>query len=41
MLFDHVADPNETINVANDNPNVVAQMTEKIKELNNGFLSGL
>ncbi len=41
MLFDHVADPNETINVANDNPNVVAQMTEKIKELNNGFLSVL
>ncbi|WP_299547304.1 sulfatase [Seonamhaeicola sp.] len=38
MLFDHNKDPNETINVANENPNVVARFEKALKKVNKGFL---
>lgn len=41
MLFDHQEDPNETVNIAENNPTVVADMTQKIKSLNNGYLPDL
>ncbi len=38
MLFDHENDPYESRNVASENPEVVAEMMAKIKELNKGYL---
>ncbi|WP_109831113.1 sulfatase [Reichenbachiella versicolor] len=38
MLFDHKADPNETINIAKQNPKVVEELKEQIRKLNKGFL---
>lgn len=39
MLFDHNSDPNETVNVAKQFPEVVSRLTSRLKELNNGFIS--
>lgn len=41
MLFDHDADPNETVNVAQENPDVVQRLTEELTCRNNGFLPNL
>lgn len=41
MLFDHQNDPYETVNVAQDNPAVVEQLTSKMRELNRGYLPDL
>ncbi|MFI3267321.1 MAG: sulfatase [Rikenellaceae bacterium] len=41
MLFDHLIDPYETINVAEHNPKVVDQLMKKMKKLGNGFLPSL
>ncbi|MFI3270175.1 MAG: sulfatase [Rikenellaceae bacterium] len=41
MLFDHKLDPNETRNVAAENPAVVADLRARIKAQNNGFLPAL
>lgn len=41
MLFDHNNDPNETINVAKQNPAVIAELLPQIKKMNHGFLPDL
>lgn len=41
MLFDHDTDPNETKNIAKDNPIVVEHLMKKVKQLNKGFLPNL
>ncbi|WP_111707830.1 sulfatase [Lutibacter citreus] len=38
MLFDHDKDPNETINIANENPEVVDRLIKQLKTKNKGFL---
>lgn len=41
MLFDHQNDPDETVNVADKFPEVVAELTQKIKDKNRGYLPNL
>jgi len=41
MLFDHKNDPNETVNIADKNPDVVKELLKQMKSLNNGFLPTL
>lgn len=41
MLFDHYTDPNETINVSKEYPEIVKALMKKLQRINNGFLPGL
>ncbi|MFI3303737.1 MAG: sulfatase [Rikenellaceae bacterium] len=38
MLFDHDEDPIESRNIANDNPEIVAELLSTIEKINNGYL---
>lgn len=41
MLFDHKSDPNETINLADEKPELVLKLMDQLKGNNNGFLPEL
>lgn len=41
MLFDHKKDPNETINIANENPEIVKLLMKQLKTTNKDFLPNL
>ena len=41
MLFDHIIDPNETINIANKNPDIVTELWPQLIKLNKGYLPNL
>ncbi len=39
MLFDNKNDPYETVNIAEENPKIVAQLTERLQDNNRGFIT--
>lgn len=41
MLFDHKKDPNETKNIADNNPEIIAELWPLLKQINKGYLPNL
>ncbi|AWG22712.1 hypothetical protein FFWV33_14850 [Flavobacterium faecale] len=39
MLYDHLKDPHETVNIAEESPKIIAELLPLVKNRNNGYLT--
>ncbi len=39
MLYDHLKDPHETVNIAEESPKIIAELLPLLKKQNNGYLT--